>query len=61
MTGNARVKFDLLNGVQRVFKFKVKGLSYDHIENQIAVFAQRQKNKYANKIKMLTWEVQFKE
>ena len=51
MTGNARVKFDLLNGVQRVFKFKVKGLSYDHIENQIAVFATTKKISTQTKLK----------
>tara|TARA_R110002020_G_scaffold62344_2_gene166969 strand:+ start:364 stop:552 length:189 start_codon:yes stop_codon:yes gene_type:complete len=61
MTGDAKVKFDLLNGVQKIFAFSVRGTGYTHIENQIAEFAQKKINQYKRKIKGLSWEVKFTE
>ena len=61
MTGDAKVKFDLLNGVQKIFAFSVRGTGYTHIENQIAEFAQKKINQYKRKIKALSWEVKFTE
>ena len=61
MTGDAKVKFDLLNGVQKIFAFQVKGRGYNHIENQVAEFAETRRYKYGDQIKVLKWEVKFTE
>ena len=61
MKGDAKVKFDLLNGVQKIFAFSVRGTGYTHIENQIAEFAETKRYKYGDQIKVLKWEVQFTE
>ena len=59
MTGNAKVKFNLINGAKKVFAFQVKGRGVNHIENKVSEFAEIQRYKYGNQIKMLVWEVQF--
>ena len=59
MTGNAKVKFNLINGAKKVFAFQVKGRGVTHIENKETEFAERQRIKYGEKITMLVWEVQF--
>ena len=59
MKGNAKVKISLINGVQKIFAFPVRGTGHTHIENQIAEFAQKKRKQYQRKIKMLNWEVQF--
>ena len=59
MTGNAKVKFNLINGAKKVFAFQVKGRGVNHIENKVSDFLQQQRLKYGDQISMLVWEVQF--
>ena len=40
MTGNAKVKFNLINGAKKVFAFQVKGRGVNHIENKVSEFAK---------------------
>ena len=55
MKARARIKLELINGAQKIFKFTLRGLEYDELENQIQSFAQTKKNQYGRKIKILTW------
>jgi|TARA_R110000744_G_C19207113_1_gene545655 DNA-directed RNA polymerase delta subunit len=59
MKARARIKLELINGAQKIFKFTLRGLEYDELENQIQSFAQTKKNQYGRKIKILTWELVF--
>ena len=59
MKARARVEIDLISNAQRIFKFNLDGQGYDDIENQVQEFSQHKKDKYAGKIKTLSWEVSF--
>jgi tartrate dehydratase alpha subunit/fumarate hydratase class I-like protein len=60
MIGIAKVKIELSNGGQRLFKFIVKGEGSEDIESKVEQFAKTKAKQHRCE-RVLTWEVKLKD
>lgn len=60
MIGIAKVKIELSNGGQRLFKFIVKGEGSEDIESKVEQFAKAKAKQHSCE-RVLTWEVKLKD